>query len=149
MYSISNIFLCLHSSFLVPNFFSLARDISVPALKSNKIFFYLGHSGVICEGLNHLAIPDGWKWGGRVSEHCPVWAEIYISDNLRIPATTPLSNGISKIPVDLISDSVTENLINEKTKEKNKGFWERNWIWRYNKQHVTCEKATGKENGSL
>lgn len=84
-----------------------------------------------------------------MSEHCPVWAEIYISDNLRIPATTPLSNGISKIPVDLISDSVTENLINEKTKEKNKGFWERNWIWRYNKQHVTCEKASGKENGSL
>lgn len=119
---------------------------------SNVRKLFTGRSGVICEGLSHLAIPDGWKWGGRVSDHCPVWAEVFMNEDSNITLTIPLTNGISKIPMirpDLISDSVTENLINEKTKEKCKGFWERSWMWRYNKQHVTCEKTTGKENGSL
>lgn len=114
---------------------------------------FSGRSGVICEGLSHLAIPNGWKWGGRVSDHCPVWAEVFINEDSSAPVNTSLSNGISKLPVikpELIADSVTENLINEKNKEKSKGFWERNWAWRYNnKQSVTCEKSTGKENGSL
>ncbi|KAF5298496.1 hypothetical protein FQR65_LT01275 [Abscondita terminalis] len=38
--------------------------------------------GVIRQGLTHLAIPCGWNWGGPVSIHCPVWAEIYASPNI-------------------------------------------------------------------
>ncbi|KAK4880532.1 hypothetical protein RN001_008678 [Aquatica leii] len=38
--------------------------------------------GVVRQGLTHLAIPCGWNWGGPVSTHCPVWAEIYASPNI-------------------------------------------------------------------
>lgn len=37
----------------------------------------LGMSGMVRQGLNHLAIPRGWMWGGAASEHCPVWCEVY------------------------------------------------------------------------
>lgn len=33
--------------------------------------------GVIRDGLTHPSIPDGWRWNGLVSDHCPVWAEFY------------------------------------------------------------------------
>lgn len=36
-----------------------------------------GHSGVIREGLCHMAIPRDWMWGGPASDHCPVWLECY------------------------------------------------------------------------
>jgi hypothetical protein len=32
---------------------------------------------MVRQGLNHLAIPRGWMWGGPASEHCPVWCEVY------------------------------------------------------------------------
>ena len=34
-------------------------------------------AGVVREGLTHPSIPDGWRWNGVVSDHCPVWAEFY------------------------------------------------------------------------
>ena len=34
-------------------------------------------TGVVREGLTHPSIPDGWRWNGVVSDHCPVWAEFY------------------------------------------------------------------------
>ncbi|BES97918.1 endonuclease exonuclease phosphatase family domain containing 1 [Nesidiocoris tenuis] len=37
---------------------------------------YSGISGIVRKGLTHLAIPDGWNWGGPVSQHCPVWAQV-------------------------------------------------------------------------
>lgn len=36
-----------------------------------------GHFSVVRAGLSHLAIPHGWRWGGLVSAHCPVWCEMY------------------------------------------------------------------------
>lgn len=36
-----------------------------------------GTWGIIKQGLTHLAIPNGWSWGGPVSPHCPLWVEIY------------------------------------------------------------------------
>lgn len=36
-----------------------------------------GYSGIVRQGLTHLGIPRGWKWGGPVSSHCPVWCQIY------------------------------------------------------------------------
>ena len=35
-----------------------------------------GMWGVVKQGLTHLAIPNGWTWGGAVSTHCPLWIEI-------------------------------------------------------------------------
>ena len=32
---------------------------------------------MIREGLTSPWIPNGWGWGGLVSDHCPVWAEVY------------------------------------------------------------------------
>ncbi|XP_051884330.1 endonuclease/exonuclease/phosphatase family domain-containing protein 1-like [Pristis pectinata] len=39
---------------------------------------YTGRWGVIRQGLSNPWIPDGWKWGGNVSQHCPVWIEFFI-----------------------------------------------------------------------
>lgn len=44
-----------------------------------------GSWGMVRTGLTHLAIPNGWSWGGPVSPHCPLWVEIYVN--------APLTNG--------------------------------------------------------
>ncbi|KAK7873954.1 hypothetical protein R5R35_012963 [Gryllus longicercus] len=38
---------------------------------------FTGIWGVVQQGLTHLAIPQGWMWGGAVSIHCPVWCELF------------------------------------------------------------------------
>uniref|UniRef100_A0A0A9WGQ5 Endonuclease/exonuclease/phosphatase family domain-containing protein 1 n=2 Tax=Lygus hesperus TaxID=30085 RepID=A0A0A9WGQ5_LYGHE len=47
---------------------------------------YSGISSVVRKGLTHLAIPQGWSWGGPVSLHCPVWAQ------LTLPGPSPGSS---------------------------------------------------------
>jgi len=39
-----------------------------------------GMHGVVRKGLSSPWIPDGWTWGGMVSDHCPVWVELLRSD---------------------------------------------------------------------
>lgn len=57
---------------------------------------YTGVSGVVRQGLTHMAIPRGWSWGGPASEHCPVWCEIYVKriagklENGPIVTTNPI-----------------------------------------------------------
>lgn len=51
---------------------------------------FTGVSGMVVKGLNHLAIPRGWRWGGPASEHCPVWCEVYTAPVL---AEEELPNG--------------------------------------------------------
>ncbi|KAL8592998.1 hypothetical protein ACOMHN_017928 [Nucella lapillus] len=41
-----------------------------------------GNKGVVREGLSSPWIPDGWKWGGVVSDHCPVYTELYTNQDL-------------------------------------------------------------------
>ncbi|GFW71146.1 hypothetical protein TNCV_91891 [Trichonephila clavipes] len=53
---------------------------------------FIGRSGVISDGLSHLAIPDGWKWGGTVSKHFPVWAELFIEEESTNSNVPPLLN---------------------------------------------------------
>ncbi|XP_072397879.1 endonuclease/exonuclease/phosphatase family domain-containing protein 1-like [Diabrotica undecimpunctata] len=36
-----------------------------------------GTNGVVKQGLIHLAIPNGWSWGGPASPYCPVYAELF------------------------------------------------------------------------
>ncbi|XP_071516679.1 endonuclease/exonuclease/phosphatase family domain-containing protein 1-like isoform X2 [Panulirus ornatus] len=43
---------------------------------------YTGNWGVVRQGLNHLAIPCGWGWGGVVSNHCPIYCDLYSHCNL-------------------------------------------------------------------
>lgn len=38
-----------------------------------------GSWSVVRQGLTHLAIPNGWSWGGTVSPHCPIWTELYVA----------------------------------------------------------------------
>ncbi|XP_030757964.1 endonuclease/exonuclease/phosphatase family domain-containing protein 1-like [Sitophilus oryzae] len=35
-----------------------------------------GYKDVIIKGLTHLAIPNGWSWGGPASPYCPIWIEL-------------------------------------------------------------------------
>lgn len=44
-------------------------------------------SGVVRQGLTHLAIPYSWSWGGPASEHCPVWCELYV-EKMSSPSPT-------------------------------------------------------------
>uniref|UniRef100_A0A1B6JDK5 Endonuclease/exonuclease/phosphatase family domain-containing protein 1 n=1 Tax=Homalodisca liturata TaxID=320908 RepID=A0A1B6JDK5_9HEMI len=46
-------------------------------LNKRSLSRYTGVSGIVRQGLNHVAIPRGWMWGGPASEHCPVWCELY------------------------------------------------------------------------
>lgn len=45
--------------------------------KGSKKLFDTGVSRVVRQGLTHLGIPHGWRWGGPASSHCPVWCEIF------------------------------------------------------------------------
>ncbi|GFR77838.1 endonuclease/exonuclease/phosphatase family domain-containing protein 1 [Elysia marginata] len=36
-----------------------------------------GVSGVVRDGLSNAWIPNGWTWGGVVSDHCPVFTQLY------------------------------------------------------------------------
>ncbi|XP_005988009.1 endonuclease/exonuclease/phosphatase family domain-containing protein 1 isoform X2 [Latimeria chalumnae] len=38
---------------------------------------YTGRQDVIRKGLSSPWIPDGWSWGGIVSNHCPIWLELF------------------------------------------------------------------------
>lgn len=38
-----------------------------------------GAWGMVKHGLTHLAIPNGWSWGGPASPHCPLWVELHTS----------------------------------------------------------------------
>lgn len=49
---------------------------------------YTDMSGVVRQGLTHLAIPRSWSWGGPASEHCPVWCEFYVSKKVLSPCAT-------------------------------------------------------------
>ncbi|KAB7498344.1 hypothetical protein Anas_03231, partial [Armadillidium nasatum] len=46
-------------------------------LSSHCLKLYTGSSGVVREGLSHMAIPRGWGWGGMVSDHCPIYCDLY------------------------------------------------------------------------
>lgn len=69
----------------------------VPSGKSDKL---CGYYGVVRQGMCHMAIPRGWIWGGPVSEHCPVWVEIYKRKN-RLTSTLhrSLDNDNEDLPV--------------------------------------------------
>jgi len=47
--------------------------LSATAAKS-----FSGAWQVVRTGLTSPWIPDGWSWGGVVSDHCPVWAEFFV-----------------------------------------------------------------------
>lgn len=46
-------------------------------IKFRTNFISTGSSGVVREGLSHMAIPRGWGWGGMVSDHCPIYCDLY------------------------------------------------------------------------
>lgn len=60
-------------------------------LSSGTIPLYTGFYGIVKRGLTHLAIPNGWTWGGVASEHCPVWSEFYTTNQIE---STNTLNGI-------------------------------------------------------
>lgn len=49
--------------------------------RRSRALLSTGFSGIVKQGLTHLGIPRGWKWGGPVSSHCPVWCQIYTQPN--------------------------------------------------------------------
>lgn len=73
-----------------------------PLFKS--IFVSAGNSGVVREGLTNPLIPNGWSWGGVVSDHCPVWVEIYVGKDLDI---ADLSTGAEAIKFTLGTEGWT------------------------------------------
>nr|KAG5707203.1 hypothetical protein BaRGS_017887 [Batillaria attramentaria] len=43
---------------------------------------WTGNSGVVREGLSSPWIPNGWQWGGIVSDHCPIFTELYVDKDM-------------------------------------------------------------------
>lgn len=48
---------------------------------------YTGQWGAVRDGLTHKLIPDGWSWGGTVSDHIPIYAEFYHDKDLDTSTT--------------------------------------------------------------
>ena len=52
-------------------------------VKYNLLLFKLsysifkGDSGTVEEGLNHIAIPNGWGWNGKATSSGPLWCTLY------------------------------------------------------------------------
>ncbi|XP_070574291.1 endonuclease/exonuclease/phosphatase family domain-containing protein 1-like [Ptychodera flava] len=65
-----------------------------------------GEMGVIRTGLQHPWIPDGWKWNGYISEHCPVWTEIYVSEQLDLNGDVVNQRNSSRIDNGSISNEL-------------------------------------------
>ncbi|XP_067120177.1 endonuclease/exonuclease/phosphatase family domain-containing protein 1-like [Centruroides vittatus] len=99
-----------------------------------KIF--TGNWGVIREGLSHLAIPNGWLWGGSVGDSCPVWVEIYATNS----ADTPLANGVCQVLEENCTNSVNSQPVKEETCKK------RRWLdtWSRKKKNQTELTENGK-----
>ena len=39
--------------------------------------YFAGDSDVVQQGLTSPWIPKGWQWGGTISDHYPLWAELF------------------------------------------------------------------------
>lgn len=49
-------------------------------LVNSQIKQYLtGYKNIVSKGITHLAIPNGWSWGGPVSSNCPIWMELFLA----------------------------------------------------------------------
>lgn len=110
-----------------------------------KIF--TGSCGVVSQGLSHLAIPKGWQWGGTVSDHYPVWSEMY-TEHAPCAASTPMMNGIRKVSTileDTDSEITTcdENCNSSEIKTKPGKFWRSTWKW--NNSHKDTSRKQNKE----
>lgn len=51
-------------------------------IRSDYQLFFTGNHGVVRQGMTSPWIPDGWSWGGVVSDHCPVWVEFYVDKDM-------------------------------------------------------------------
>lgn len=61
----------------------IIRDLLIVfCLYLPAVLFSTGNSGVVRDGLTNALIPNGWSWGGVVSDHCPVWVEVYTNKDL-------------------------------------------------------------------
>lgn len=65
-----------------------------------------GYWGIVRQGLCHMAIPNGWSWGGPVSEHCAVWVEVYRRRN----RTEQLSKHNSIDIIGNVDDDINTNV---------------------------------------
>ncbi|XP_050309750.1 endonuclease/exonuclease/phosphatase family domain-containing protein 1-like [Anthonomus grandis grandis] len=47
-----------------------------------------GYKNIVSKGITHLAIPNGWSWGGPVSPNLPIWVELYLSGKVENASIT-------------------------------------------------------------
>ncbi len=56
---------------------------------------FVGEKGVITEGLTSPWIPNGWQWGGPISDHAPLWTELYVSQpECELQTQLQMTNGL-------------------------------------------------------
>lgn len=74
--------------------FPSGTNTRFPVLKTNNLSSHVsnilintqlkqnltGYKHIVTKGITHLAIPNGWSWGGPVSPNCPVWTELYLTN---------------------------------------------------------------------
>ncbi|KAL3282128.1 hypothetical protein HHI36_005325 [Cryptolaemus montrouzieri] len=71
-----------HHSNSTTNF---AKQCTSNFLLNTKFQKYLtGMHGIVRQGLTHLAIPLGWRWGGPASSYSPIWVEFFVNSELNM-----------------------------------------------------------------
>lgn len=79
-------------------------------LTSSANIRFTGISGVVRQGLTHMAIPRGWTWGGPASEHCPIWCELFIQMSENNKKINP--NQTTKKLTIVFGDTVVNDVVN-------------------------------------
>ncbi|RUS80596.1 hypothetical protein EGW08_011651, partial [Elysia chlorotica] len=60
----------------IQNYF-VFKHFVMSILFSPISLYTVGVAGVVRDGLSNAWIPNGWTWGGVVSDHCPVFSQFY------------------------------------------------------------------------
>ncbi|XP_078489998.1 endonuclease/exonuclease/phosphatase family domain-containing protein 1 [Ciona intestinalis] len=64
-------------------------------LNQSAAALYTSEWKVVRNGLTNPWIPDGWSWGGVVSDHCPVWVQLFVDHNLRDKSSILDTDGLT------------------------------------------------------
>ncbi|XP_076801263.1 endonuclease/exonuclease/phosphatase family domain-containing protein 1-like isoform X1 [Clavelina lepadiformis] len=67
-------------------------------LSDSAAKLYTGAYQVVRNGLTNPWIPDGWRWGGVASDHCPVWVELFTDKDFDAEAANKSLEGLQLKP---------------------------------------------------
>uniref|UniRef100_H2Y0B7 Endonuclease/exonuclease/phosphatase family domain-containing protein 1 n=1 Tax=Ciona intestinalis TaxID=7719 RepID=H2Y0B7_CIOIN len=64
-------------------------------LNQSATALYTSEWKVVRNGLTNPWIPDGWSWGGVVSDHCPAWVQLFVDHDLEDKSSILVTDGLT------------------------------------------------------